>query len=149
MPKCPKCKQQIDKLVCFSNERNMYFYNPDGYVGAPLETIHFELDCFRCPKCGEQITHIPDEALTFLNKSMDDPNIISLVPGYEVIITIEGGAVQGWTVPKGVRVVVKDYDTDGADFEGLKKDEDGEYQEIILEHEEESGENQGTAGYSQ
>jgi len=42
-----------------------------------------------------------------------------------VRITVEGGVVQHVQVPKGVTVVVRDYDVDGED-EGLEEDENGD-----------------------
>jgi hypothetical protein len=43
-----------------------------------------------------------------------------------VIVTIEGGMVQHVEVPKGVRVIVRDYDTEGADADLVQKDENGD-----------------------
>ena len=42
-----------------------------------------------------------------------------------VHITVEGGVVQHVEVPKGVQVIVRDYDVDGAE-EGLEEDENGD-----------------------
>jgi hypothetical protein len=56
-----------------------------------------------------------------------------------VRITMEGGVIQDVACPKGVKVIVKDYDTEGYDTEGvegqsLKQDEHGDdYIEIIWE----------------
>lgn len=47
----------------------------------------------------------------------------------EIIVTVEGGVVQHVAVPPGVRVIVRDYDTEGIVDEeklDLKEDEDGE-----------------------
>jgi hypothetical protein len=43
-----------------------------------------------------------------------------------VRITVEGGVIQHVDCPKGVRVVVKDYDTDGVEEENLRQDENGD-----------------------
>ena len=52
-----------------------------------------------------------------------------------VRITVEGGVVQYVDCPRGVRVVVKDYDTDGVEEESLQQDENGDtYIEGIWEH---------------
>ena len=51
-----------------------------------------------------------------------------------VRVTIEGGAVQHVALPKGVKVIVKDYDTDGVEDRSLKQDENGDkYIETIWE----------------
>ena len=43
-----------------------------------------------------------------------------------VRITMEGGVIQQIACPQGLKVVVKDYDTDGVEEEGLKQDENGD-----------------------
>jgi hypothetical protein len=51
-----------------------------------------------------------------------------------VRITMEGGVIQDIEVPKGMRVVVRDYDTEGVETERLQRDEDGnEFIEAIWE----------------
>ena len=50
-----------------------------------------------------------------------------------ITVGVEGGVVQ-WIqgIPRGIRVVVHDYDVDGADKEELSKDENGdEYLESV------------------
>jgi hypothetical protein len=42
-----------------------------------------------------------------------------------VRITVEGGVVQHVEVPKGVQVVVRDYDVDGVE-ESLERDDNGD-----------------------
>jgi hypothetical protein len=42
-----------------------------------------------------------------------------------VVVTVEGGVVQHVECPEGVRVVVRDYDTEGADADLLTRDENG------------------------
>jgi hypothetical protein len=42
-----------------------------------------------------------------------------------VKISMEGGVIQGITLPIGVRVIVRDYDTDDVDEKDLDKDDDG------------------------
>lgn len=42
-----------------------------------------------------------------------------------VIVTVEGGVVQHVGVPKGVRVIVRDYDCEGADADMVEEDEEG------------------------
>ena len=42
-----------------------------------------------------------------------------------VRITLEGGVIQDIECPRGVRVIVKDYDTDGVE-EDLCQDENGD-----------------------
>jgi hypothetical protein len=50
-----------------------------------------------------------------------------------VRITMEGGVIQDITCPEGVKVIVKDYDTDGSE-ENVQHDEDGDnYIETIWE----------------
>jgi ferredoxin len=47
---------------------------------------------------------------------------------------MEGGVIQDVQAPKGIRVVVRDYDTDGVETERLQRDEDGnEFIEAIWE----------------
>jgi hypothetical protein len=43
-----------------------------------------------------------------------------------VRVTVEGGVVQHVEVPKGVRVIIADYDVDGCDSDLLKTDDDGD-----------------------
>ena len=51
-----------------------------------------------------------------------------------VRITVEGGVIQDIECPKGVRVVVKDYDTDGVE-DNVHYDEQGDaYIEGVWEH---------------
>lgn len=42
-----------------------------------------------------------------------------------IIVQIKEGLVEVHNIPKGMEVVVRDYDTQGADSKDLKKDEDG------------------------
>jgi hypothetical protein len=50
-----------------------------------------------------------------------------------VAIVVEGGVIQGIDCPRGVKVVVKDYDVDGED--NVHQDENGdEYIEGIWEY---------------
>ncbi len=42
-----------------------------------------------------------------------------------VVVTVEGGVVQYVECPEGVRVVVRDYDTEGVEADLLSRDEDG------------------------
>lgn len=51
----------------------------------------------------------------------------------EVEIIIAGGAVQSVTLPEGVRVVIKDYDVEGDDWDGkdVLKDEDGDCYQLM------------------
>ncbi len=52
-----------------------------------------------------------------------------------VRITVEGGVIQHVDCPKGVRVIVRDYDTDGVEEENLRQDENGDsYLEGTWEH---------------
>lgn len=52
-----------------------------------------------------------------------------------VRITVEGGVIQYVDCPRGVKVIVRDYDTDGVEEENLQKDENGDdYIEGIWEH---------------
>ena len=51
-----------------------------------------------------------------------------------VQITMEGGVIQDIEVPEGVRVIVRDYDSDGVEEESLCKDDNGDnYIETIWE----------------
>jgi len=50
-----------------------------------------------------------------------------------VRITVEGGVIQDIEVPKGVRVILRDYDVDGEEKK-LQKDENGDpYIETVWE----------------
>ena len=50
-----------------------------------------------------------------------------------VRVTVEGGVIQDIDCPEGVRVIVKDYDTDGSEAD-LKQDDNGDdYIETIWE----------------
>jgi len=50
-----------------------------------------------------------------------------------VNITIIGGAVQKIKAPKGIKVIIKDYDFECSDMDSVKKDENGEcYKEIVF-----------------
>lgn len=52
-----------------------------------------------------------------------------------VKVTVEGGVVQWVEVPEGVTVIVRDYDVDGSEDEGLDQDENGDqYIESTWEH---------------
>ncbi|MFN0017948.1 MAG: hypothetical protein ACKVP0_06785 [Pirellulaceae bacterium] len=54
-----------------------------------------------------------------------------------VCITVEGGIVQHVEAPKGVSVVVRDYDVEECDSEFLQRDKDGDdFFEFIWTHEE-------------
>lgn len=57
----------------------------------------------------------------------------------KIEITISGGAVQYVEFPRGVKVVIRDYDVEGQDLEGpdIRKDQDGDYyQNMEFIHEE-------------
>lgn len=41
-----------------------------------------------------------------------------------VIVTVEGGVVQHVEAPKGMKVVVRDYDAEGCDADLVSEDED-------------------------
>ena len=43
-----------------------------------------------------------------------------------VKITMEGGVIQDIACPEGVRVIVRDYDTDGISADELTKDDNGD-----------------------
>ena len=50
-----------------------------------------------------------------------------------VRVTVEAGVIQDISCPKGIRVIVQDYDTDGIE-EDLKQDENGDdYIETVWE----------------
>lgn len=42
-----------------------------------------------------------------------------------VTVVVEGGVIQDVVCPKGVRVIVRDYDTDGNEEDNLHYDDDG------------------------
>jgi hypothetical protein len=65
----------------------------------------------------------------------NEPESLAVYEGVEAsVVTIEGGVVQDIQVPKGVRVIVRDYDTNGEASERLKRDEQGDtYVETIWE----------------
>lgn len=42
-----------------------------------------------------------------------------------VVVTVEGGVVQHVECPKGVQVIVRDYDAEGCDSDLVSVDEDG------------------------
>ena len=42
-----------------------------------------------------------------------------------VVVTVEGGVVQHVECPDGVKVIVRDYDCEGADADLVDVDEDG------------------------
>ena len=44
-----------------------------------------------------------------------------------VHVTVEGGVIQHVECPRGVRVVVRDYDVDGSDKALLQRDDEGDY----------------------
>ena len=51
-----------------------------------------------------------------------------------VAITVEGGVIQDVVCPKGVKVIVRDYDSEGVEAESLKQDDNGDdYIESIWE----------------
>ena len=47
----------------------------------------------------------------------------------EVVVYVEGGVIQDINIPEGVRVIVKDYDTDADDLneDYIKIDKEGYY----------------------
>ena len=50
----------------------------------------------------------------------------------EITVTVMGGLIQHIDIPKelaNIVVIVKDYDTDGSEEDGLSKDDDGEFVE--------------------
>ena len=55
-----------------------------------------------------------------------------------VEITISGGAVQDVQLPRGIKVIIRDYDIEGDDLDGpnICTDEDGPYQRMEFVHEE-------------
>jgi len=56
-----------------------------------------------------------------------------------VEITISGGAVQDVQLPRGVKVIIRDYDVEGGDLDGpnIHKDEQNDpYQRMEFIHEE-------------
>ena len=53
-----------------------------------------------------------------------------------VRVTVEDGVVQHVEVSEGVQVIVRDYDVDGYEDEGLQQDDNGDqFIESIWEHE--------------
>ena len=65
-----------------------------------------------------------------------------------VEITISGGAVQHVDCPSGIKVVIRDYDIEGTDFEGfdIRQDSEGDlYQHMEFEHEQEGETSEETA----
>ena len=68
MSKCPKCKNEIDYLIAYSQCYQHFSVEDNGEanwseVKEILETINFE-----CPECGEVICETDDEAQEFLYK---------------------------------------------------------------------------------
>ena len=63
-------------------------------------------------------------------------------------VTVSGGTVQYVEFPRGVRVIVRDYDVDGADESGgfdIRRDEQGDlYQHIEFVHDEDKGPKPGS-----
>ena len=56
-----------------------------------------------------------------------------------VEITISGGAVQDVQLPRGVKVIIRDYDVEGSDWDGpnIHKDPAGDcFQQMEFLHEE-------------
>lgn len=50
----------------------------------------------------------------------------------DIELIMLGGVIQDWSIPKGQRVILRDYDVDGLE-EDLQTDDKGDvYQEIIL-----------------
>ena len=114
--------------------------------------IDWETDGLSLEECGlsNECTLDINEALAADHDNMDQfleeeaANILSdrfgfLVQGckFEVMktvtIAVEGGVVQGVDCPKGVRLVVHDYDVDGSESD-LHEDESGdEYVENVWE----------------
>ena len=72
MPKCPKCKKEIDYLTYYAYELTK------ATVGIPEGTDHMEYSHwdslgttkgevnFECPECSEVLFHTDEEAKTFL-----------------------------------------------------------------------------------
>ena len=58
-----------------------------------------------------------------------------------VEITISGGAVQYVKFPRGIKVIIRDYDVEGGDLDGpdIHRDKQGDpYQRMEFNHEEDS-----------
>ena len=79
--------------------------------------------------------YLDEEAATFLS---DHFGFLVIGCKYEIVkqtvhLTVEGGVVQHVAVPRGVRVVVRDYDVDGSETD-IAEDENGDkYNEGIWE----------------
>ena len=51
----------------------------------------------------------------------------------DVVLAVNGGVVSDVQIPRGIRVIIRDYDVEGCDAV-LDKDEDGaEYREITFQ----------------
>jgi uncharacterized protein (UPF0212 family) len=71
MPKCPKCGNEIDYLVCGCEEISTYIVR----LNESREALEWErVDCetledpdiYTCPECGTEIAHHYSEAVAFL-----------------------------------------------------------------------------------
>lgn len=81
-----------------------------------------EWDCAcndKCPDCNAEIEPYKSE------------EIEDKIP---VEIYIQGGVIADVVKPDNIKVIIKDYDTDGVDEEILKQDKNGDdYREFIFE----------------
>jgi len=52
-------------------------------------------------------------------------------------LRIDGGVIESYNIPKGVKVIVRDYDIEGVDPSVLEKDKEGnKHQKITFENED-------------
>lgn len=77
-----------------------------------------------CKKCGCEFAEIYEYSYTEYTKRETTPN------KEEIVIRVSDGMVQNIDIPDSLKntvVIVKDYDTDGADDEDVQEDEVGKY----------------------
>jgi len=71
VPTCPKCKSEIDELICWAVGKRKYIFT--AYDGVPnYEDWHEFRDTnqntYECPECNEVLFKREEEAIDFLKE---------------------------------------------------------------------------------
>jgi hypothetical protein len=72
VPKCPKCEQEIDRLVNWSSSLHKYLFTIDKKGDADyeeLDEVVGDINDYECPECWEVLFSDEQDAITFLQGS--------------------------------------------------------------------------------
>ena len=66
MARCPRCGEEVERLLHYSMVYEAYYYDGCGYERAYGRDALGDYVDYACPRCGEILFYSEDEARRFL-----------------------------------------------------------------------------------